>query len=83
MDIATGQSGFTTTLQIPMALRQEIKARGMTIRGAMIEGWKALNERKHWNDELREVKANMDKYRAQMMRYQLRLKELGEKIDGE
>jgi len=83
MDLATGQAIHTTTIQIPMALRVQIKEKGMTIPGALKEGWKALNERPSWNEELREVQANMDKYRAQMMRYQLRLKELGEKIEND
>ena len=68
MDIATGNSRFTTTVQIPMKLREEIKAAGMTINGALIAGWSALQDRKHVNQEIAEIRANMEKYRAAYLR---------------
>lgn len=77
MDIATKAVGrYTTTVQIPISLRKEIEAAGMTINGALISGWKAMQERKQVNEELREVMANMNRYRGAMLRLNDRVKEL-------
>lgn len=81
MDIATDKARFTTTLQIPMKLRQEIKEKGMTINGALVQGWAAMQERKHWNTEIEEVQKNLDKYRAKMMEYRMELHKLGKKVE--
>lgn len=68
MDIATDSSKFVTTVQIPLRLRQEIKGAGMTVNGALIAGWAAIQERKHVNQEIADIRANMEKYRAAYLR---------------
>lgn len=80
MDIATGNSRFTTTVQIPMKLREEIKAAGMTINGALIAGWAAMRDRKTENSEVSEVRANMEKYRSAWLRTNDRVRELEKEI---
>jgi len=47
-----------------MSLRMEIKARGMTINGALIEGWKALEERKEWRTEIETRDRSLDRAKA-------------------
>jgi len=76
MDIANGNARFTTTVQIPMKLRQEIKAAGMTVNGALIAGWQSIQERKAGNSELADVRANMEKYRSAYLRLKDRVDEL-------
>ncbi len=81
MDIATNTARYTTTLQIPVKLRQEIKESGMSIHGALVAGWAAIQERKHWNAEINRVEANMDKYRSKMMEYRMELHKMGKKVE--
>jgi ADP-dependent phosphofructokinase/glucokinase len=76
MDIATDTAQFTTTVQIPRWLRQEIKNAGFTVRGALISGWDAIKERKEGNRELAEMQANMEKYRAAYLRLKDRVEQL-------
>ena len=63
MDIATGRKDFTTTVTIPLSLRQEIKNKGMTVNGALMEGWRAIQERQNANQEIFELRENMNRYR--------------------
>ena len=49
---------------MPMWLAQQIKAAGMTYTGAMVAGWNAIQERKQWNTEIAELRANMERYRS-------------------
>jgi len=76
MDIALDKARYTTTLQIPMQLRMEIKAAGMTINGALIAGWNAIKERKEKNIEVMEIRQNMEKYRSAYLRLKDRVDEL-------
>lgn len=77
MDIYPKQGKMMTSVLIPIAVRRQIKERNMTIVGAIIEGLKAIDERKTWNSEkearlksLEEFKADIIKKRnvARMMR---------------
>jgi len=81
MDIATDTARFTTTIQIPMGLRQQIKNAGMTINGALIQGWAAMQERKTWNAEIARVEANLERYRTKMIEYRAELERLGQKVE--
>ncbi len=63
MDIATGRKDFITTVNIPLGLRQEIKNAGMTVNGALIAGWAAIKDAKHANQEIFELRENMNRYR--------------------
>lgn len=80
MDLPTGQARFTTTIQIPMWLRRDIKLAGFTINGAMIAGWEAIQKQKVENQEIKEVMINMEKYRSAYLRLKDRVEEL-EKLD--
>lgn len=71
-----------TTVKIPVAMAAWIKEQGMTYAGAFRMGIKAMQERKTWNDELREIQGNMQKYQARMIKAEMRLRELGEKVDA-
>lgn len=79
MDIANNTGKFVTTIQISLALRQEIKNRGMTINGALIEGWAAIKERQNGNEMLKEVQENLEKYRSAWLRLKERVEELEKK----
>jgi len=76
MDIANNNGKFVTTVQISLALRQEIKNKGMTINGALIEGWQAIKERQEGNILLKEMAENLEKYRAAWLRLKDRVEEL-------
>jgi len=55
---------YTTTIAIPIWLAKDIKAAGMSYGGALVAGWNAMIERRKWNEEIAEVRANMEKYRS-------------------
>lgn len=67
-----------TTIEIPIGMAKDIKDRGMTYTGAFLQGWKAINERKSWNEEIDSVQKNLDAYRLRMIKAEQRLRELGE-----
>ena len=78
MDIATNKAGYTTTLQMPLEMRQEIKRRGMTIQGALKAGMLAMDELKKANQEISDLKLNMDRYRRGYIRLSNELNMRGE-----
>jgi len=67
---------YVTTVQIPIQLREEIKAAGMTVNGALMAGWEAMQERKGANDEIRDLRANLNRYRDAWLKLQRRVNEL-------
>jgi len=75
MDIKSGESRFTTTLQMPVWLRQEIKSKGMTVHGALLTGWQAIKERQSTNQEIAELKAS---YQSLSRAHQKTLTELAD-----
>lgn len=78
MDIATNKAGYVTTIQMPLEMRQEIKNRGMTIQGALKAGMLAMDELKKANQEIAELKLNMDRYRRGYIRLTNELSMRGE-----
>lgn len=76
MDIALGQAKFVTTVQIPMKLRQEIKAAGYTMNGVITAGFNALMKENELRQDIRDLQANMDKYRSSYVRVRARLDQL-------
>lgn len=81
MDFLTKPATHETTVRIPVADAQWVKDNGMTFSGAFRMGLKAMQERKSWNEELRDVTANMEKYRARMLRLEEELRALGKKVE--
>lgn len=82
MDLATNQGMHQTTVMIPVAMAHWVKEQGMTYNGAFRMGIKAMQERKSWNDELREIQGNMARYQARMIRAEQRLRELGQQVEA-
>jgi len=61
-----GRANITTTVMIPIWLREEIRQKGYTLPGALVAGWAALQKRDNVDDlmrELRETRDNMERYR--------------------
>jgi len=69
MDIATDKARFTTTLQIPLKLRQDIKNAGMTINGALVQGWAAMQQQKEANQLISDIRQEKEEYRLNMVKY--------------
>lgn len=56
---------YVTTIQISNGLRYAIKNSGMSISGALLKGWVALEEQKQWKEEMRNLQTNMERYRKE------------------
>ena len=80
MDIQKDRARFTTTIQIPMELRQRIKAQGMTINGALIRGMEAIENEKQQNKEILFVTKSMENYRDGYRRLRARVEELEKQL---
>lgn len=59
---------YVTTIQISQGLRYAIKSKGMSLSGALLQGWIAIEERKNWNEQMRAMRETMEKYRAEAIR---------------
>lgn len=71
----------TTTIQISPAIRQAIRDRGMTVKGAFLEGWKAIEERQRWAAQLAEQNRYLDRAKQTIAELRQRVTKLEEQ-DG-
>lgn len=60
---------LTTSVQIPLWLAHEIKGSGMTYPGAMVAGWNALSERKEANQQISDLRRELEETRANLRKY--------------
>lgn len=47
-----------TTVYVPEAIRNQIKAKGMTISGAFLAGWEAIQDRVKYAARIEELEAD-------------------------
>ena len=55
-----------TSIEVSDETYKEIKSKGMTLRGAFREGWKALQERPATNEHIRQLEENIRKYQRRL-----------------
>ncbi len=79
MDISNNVAMCTTTVQIPVKLRMDIKARDMTVKGALIQGWAALEEKQRWQGQLAETNRYLDRAKSTIAELRQRITLLEEK----
>jgi len=74
-----------TSVYISIALRKEIKRRGMTIEGAIVQGMKAMDERLTWNAEKEQRLHQLEAFKADIIKQRnvARMKRELEKQDEE
>jgi len=71
----------TTTIQISPAMRQSIKDRNMTVKGAFIEGWKAMEERQRYAAQNAETTRYLERAKQTIAELRQRVTKLEEQ-DG-
>ena len=71
----------TTTISISPAMRQAIKDRGMTVKGAFIEGWKAMEERQRYAAQNAETTRYLERAKQTIAELRQRVTKLEEQ-DG-
>lgn len=65
----TDRAKERTTVDIPKWLKVQIKGKGMTIAGALAEGWIAIHERQEANQTISDLRREMEEYRLNMVKY--------------
>lgn len=53
----TEKDVYQTTVHIPKYIREEIKNRGMTVSGAFLAGWTAIQDRVKYSIRIEELEA--------------------------
>ena len=81
MDIQTTKPHFTTTVRLPIELRQVIANKGMTINGAFIRGLELIMNENNVNQELYELRENMNRYRNGFIKMKAMNDELRAKLN--
>lgn len=70
---------MTTTIQIPVWLAHDIKNAGMTYPGAMVAGWNALQAQREANQQIANLRMELEDVRKNMIKYRDRWMEMMEK----
>jgi len=65
--IENREGKFVTTVSVPMSVRQDIKNRGLTMEGCIIQGLKAIDEKLTWNSEKEERLRLLEDYRKEIV----------------
>ena len=60
----------TTSIDIPEEIYTEVRKRGMTLKGAFLMGWAALNERILLNERIRDLERELKEREQNIAKYQ-------------
>lgn len=65
----TDRAKERTTVDIPKWLKVQIKMNGMTIAGALAKGWNAIHEQQQANQQISDLRREVEEYRLNMVKY--------------
>lgn len=70
-----------TTVYIPWDIRSEIRKRGMTVTGAFLAGWEAIQDRQKYAAKIVELETDVAEMRTNIRGYQRMLAELQGRVN--